>query len=127
VSSKPRLRRSGVSDAGAGSWGLPRPWLILNPPVRPPDHPTPLPAGVATRERLRADLIHIVAARLLAADDLSGTLDGIGVVDAFALVADPEHGGSSLVKDTGAGQRGRPPRLRGLNGLLASVQDEATR
>jgi hypothetical protein len=50
---------------------------------------------VTTRERLTSDLVHVEPARLLATDDLPGALDGIGVVDAFALMADPEHDGSS--------------------------------
>jgi hypothetical protein len=41
------------------------------------------------------DLIHVVPARLLPPHELPGARDGIGVVDAFALVADPEHGGST--------------------------------
>jgi hypothetical protein len=33
-----------------------------------------------------------MAARRLAADDLTRTLDGVCIVEAFALVADAEHG-----------------------------------
>jgi hypothetical protein len=47
------------------------------------------------RERLGPDLIHVVAARRLTPDDLPGAFDAVGGVDTFALVADPEHGGST--------------------------------
>ena len=35
--------------------------------------------------------------RRLAPDDLPGALDGVGVIDPFASMADPEHGRSSWV------------------------------
>jgi hypothetical protein len=52
---------------------------------------------VARGERVGPDLIDVIPARRLAPDDLPGTLDGVGVVDPFASMADPEHGGSSWV------------------------------
>jgi hypothetical protein len=43
-------------------------------------------------ERFGPGLIHVVAARRLAPDDLLCPLDGVGVIDPLAAVADSEHG-----------------------------------
>jgi hypothetical protein len=73
-------------DGDDGSIGrpVPRPRLILDPPVRMPDHPAPLPAGVPRRGRIGPDLVHVVAARRLPADDLAGALDRARIADAVA-------------------------------------------
>jgi hypothetical protein len=47
------------------------------------------------RERIGPDLVHLVPARRLAPDDLPGSLDRVGVVDAFVLVAEQEQTGSA--------------------------------
>jgi hypothetical protein len=57
---------------------------------------------VAGRDGFGPDLVHVVTARRPAPDDLPGTLDRVRVVDAFAALADPEHGGSTLVEDAEA-------------------------
>jgi hypothetical protein len=49
---------------------VPRPRLILDPPVRMSDHPAPLPAGVAGGERIGPDLVHFIPDFRLAPDDL---------------------------------------------------------
>jgi hypothetical protein len=46
---------------------------------------------VPGRERLGPDLVHIVAARWLAAHDIAGSVEGVGVVDPFAALADSEY------------------------------------
>jgi hypothetical protein len=80
-------------DGDDGSIGrpVPRPRLILDPPVRMPDHPAPLPAGMPRGKRIGPDLIHIESARRLPPDDPAGALDRVRIVDAFAPMADPEH------------------------------------
>src|SRR5262249_19034028 len=88
-----------------------RPRLNLNPPVRVPDHPAPRSAGMAGRERIGTDLVHVVAARRLPLDDLPGAFDRVGVVDAFALAADPEYGDSRRSWRPGPPERIRAPRL----------------
>jgi hypothetical protein len=60
-----------------------------------PDHPPRLPAGVTGWEGLGPDLVHVVAARRPAPDDLAGTVDVVRAVDPFAFVADPEYGGAA--------------------------------
>src|SRR5262249_30435720 len=90
-----RGRRCPFAAPGAISRSHPRPRLLLDPPVRMPNHPPALPAGVTGWEGLGPDLVHVVAARRLAVDDLPGSADRLGVVDAFASVADTEHGGSA--------------------------------
>jgi hypothetical protein len=72
----------------------PRQRIILDPPVRMPDHPPPRSAGMPQGKRFSPDLVYVVAARRLAPDDLPSALDRGRVVDAIAFVADPEHGGS---------------------------------
>lgn len=59
--------------------------------VRMPNQMPPLPRRVARWEWIAQDLIDVVAARWLVPDDLPCALDGIGVSDPFALVADSEH------------------------------------
>src|SRR5262249_47583236 len=81
----------------------PRPRLYLDPPVCMPDHPPPLPRRVPRWERNGSDLVHLVLSLRLTPDDLSGALDGVGVVDPFALMADSEHVSSTMVRC-----RGRP-------------------
>jgi hypothetical protein len=84
-----------------------------------PHHPAPRPAHVAGSERIGPYLVHVVPARRLAPDDLAGALDGVGVVDAVAFVADSEHGGpATLGLDRGVWYRIR----QGIRGLL--VPDE---
>src|SRR5262245_48707086 len=78
---------------------IPRVRLVFDPPVRVPDQPAPLPGCMPRGERLGPDLIDVVTPRRLAPDDLPGTLDGDGVVDPIAAVADPEPG---LHPDDGA-------------------------
>src|SRR5262249_15260578 len=72
-----------------------RPRLILDPPVRTPDQMPPAPRRVATRKRLRPDLIDVVTARRLAPADPPGALEGIGVADPASAGADSEHGPSA--------------------------------
>jgi hypothetical protein len=50
---------------------------------------------VAADERFGPDLVHDGTPWRLAPDDLPRALDGVGVVDALAHAADPEHGGSA--------------------------------
>jgi hypothetical protein len=50
---------------------------------------------VTRADRLGSNLFDIISARRLTLHDLPGALDGVGVVDAFALVADLEHGWSA--------------------------------
>jgi hypothetical protein len=57
-----------------------------------PDHPTPAPRRVPRWERINFDLIEIVAARRLTADDLPRTVDDVGIADPVPLVADSEPG-----------------------------------
>jgi hypothetical protein len=52
----------------------------------------PSPAGTSARSEFVADLINIELARRLTSDDPPGALDGVGVVEPFASVADPERG-----------------------------------
>ena len=56
------------------------------------DQPAPLPRRAARGERLGTDLVHVIAPRLLAPDDLPCVIDAFGVVDDFALAADSELG-----------------------------------
>ncbi len=113
--SRPRIRRSHRVPSIMGFYGLlvqsqqqkyshgysnvnpstPRPRLGLDPPVRPPDHPAPRSARMARRELIGPDLVHIVAARRLALDELPDALDGVGIADASTAIADSEHGGSA--------------------------------
>jgi hypothetical protein len=47
---------------------------------------------VARRQGIGGDLIDVVAAGRLTLNDPPGALDGIGIIDAFALLADSKHG-----------------------------------
>jgi hypothetical protein len=67
--------------------------IFLNPAVQMPDQSAPLPRSVDRGERLGSNLIDIISARWLTPDNLPGALDRVGVVDSFASMADPEHGG----------------------------------
>jgi hypothetical protein len=62
-----------------------------------PDHAAPLPAGVPRGKRIGPDLINIVTPPWLAVDDRTGTVEGVGVVDAFTALRDSEHGCFDLV------------------------------
>jgi hypothetical protein len=44
------------------------------------------------RERINPDLIDLASTRRLVPDDLARALDGVGIVDALAALADSEHG-----------------------------------
>ena len=68
---------------------------VLDLPLRIPDQKPRLPRRVTGSEWLGPDLIDLLAARRLVSDDLPRTLAGVGGVDPFALVADPEHGPSA--------------------------------
>src|SRR5262249_21740705 len=68
--------------------------FVFDPPVRMPDQPAPLPAGMAREERCGPDLIDVVTAPWLTADDTPGALDGVGIADSVASMADSEHGPS---------------------------------
>jgi hypothetical protein len=50
---------------------------------------------VTRGERLGSNLIDIISVRWLTPDNFPGALDGVGVGDAFALVADLKHGWSA--------------------------------
>jgi hypothetical protein len=71
--------------------------LILDSPVPMPDQMSPGPRGVARGERVAPNLIDVVPARRLAPHDPPRALDGVGIVDPFASMADPEHGCSAWV------------------------------
>jgi hypothetical protein len=70
----------------------PRRCLIRDPPIRMPDQMPPFPRGVTRAERLGSNLVDVIAAGLLPAHDFPRALDGVRVVDAFAVVGHSEHG-----------------------------------
>jgi hypothetical protein len=43
-------------------------------------------------ERIGSNLVNPITTRRLTVNDLSCSVDGVGVVDTFALVGDSEHG-----------------------------------
>jgi hypothetical protein len=75
--------------------GSPAHRAAVDVPVRKPNQPPPRPAGVPGGERAGPDLVHVVAARRLAPDDLPDSANRLGAVDRFAAKADPERGGSA--------------------------------
>ena len=74
---------------------IPGPGLLIDPPVRMPDHPAPRSAGMPRGERIGPDLVHVVSAWRLAPDDLPGIFVGAGVVDALAAGSRPAIGGNA--------------------------------
>jgi hypothetical protein len=115
--------RGALEGAGSRARPVPRPRLIINLTVRLPDHPAPRSARVPAGGRLHPDLVHVIAAGQLAFDDLAGTLDGVGVVDALAFAADPAPGSSAwMVRDAGAAREDTDaPVVTGSWGRWASL------
>src|SRR6516165_7660968 len=87
-------------------WARPRMRFVFNPPVRMPDQPAPLPAGMPRGERFGPDLIDVVTARWLAPDDPPGALDRVGVVNPVASMADSDLAAPPVMTPRPAGLSG---------------------
>jgi hypothetical protein len=59
---------------------------------------------VTRGKRIGPDLVDVVPPRRLASDDRTGTVKGVGVVDAFPAPADSEHGCVVVCENAEAGR-----------------------